>query len=200
MDKNSTILPGITFTGNITVNGPMFDIHDNQHVHINTSQPHNSQNDDQETPNTHLEEEIDLISNQNLLASRQEKLEQLLALVDKGDWRQADTAEKVKTMLKTVLGLNSKQKLTAQQAALSDKMWHLLENGRSDRVKIVWQNLIGYLDEKNLFNPKGSPALNKDFFNNDTGYPNIDKGRPRLKNLSAGFSIVLPLLDAFAPK
>ena len=27
-------LPGITFTGNITVNGPMFDIHDNQHVHI----------------------------------------------------------------------------------------------------------------------------------------------------------------------
>lgn len=27
-------IPGITFTGDITVNGPMFDIHDNQHVHI----------------------------------------------------------------------------------------------------------------------------------------------------------------------
>lgn len=27
-------LPNITITGGITVNGPMFDIHDNQHVHI----------------------------------------------------------------------------------------------------------------------------------------------------------------------
>ena len=26
--------PHITFAGNITVNGPMFDIHDNEHVHI----------------------------------------------------------------------------------------------------------------------------------------------------------------------
>ena len=26
--------PNITFSGNITVNGPMFDIHDNEHVHI----------------------------------------------------------------------------------------------------------------------------------------------------------------------
>ncbi len=26
--------PHVTFTGNVTVNGPMFDIHDNQHVHI----------------------------------------------------------------------------------------------------------------------------------------------------------------------
>lgn len=26
--------PNITFSGDITVNGPMFDIHDNEHVHI----------------------------------------------------------------------------------------------------------------------------------------------------------------------
>ena len=30
---NKTV-PGITFGGAITVNGPMFDIHDNEHVHI----------------------------------------------------------------------------------------------------------------------------------------------------------------------
>lgn len=51
MDKKSSILPGITFTGDITVNGPMFDIHDNQHVHINTSQPNNSQNNNEEESN-----------------------------------------------------------------------------------------------------------------------------------------------------
>ena len=31
----SQTLPGITFTGNITVKGDMFNIHDNEHVHVN---------------------------------------------------------------------------------------------------------------------------------------------------------------------
>ena len=35
MVKDDGITPGITFSGNITVNGPMFDIHDNEHVHVN---------------------------------------------------------------------------------------------------------------------------------------------------------------------
>ena len=34
MDEKRQEVGGITFTGNITVNGPMFDIHDNEHVHI----------------------------------------------------------------------------------------------------------------------------------------------------------------------
>lgn len=35
-NKNKKV-SGITITGDITVKGPMFDIHDNQHVHINHS-------------------------------------------------------------------------------------------------------------------------------------------------------------------
>ena len=35
--KNS--FPRVSFTGPITVNGPMFDIHDNQHIHFNVPQP-----------------------------------------------------------------------------------------------------------------------------------------------------------------
>ena len=30
---------GATFYGSVTFNGPMFDIHDNQHVHIHSEQP-----------------------------------------------------------------------------------------------------------------------------------------------------------------
>lgn len=30
---------GITFSGSVTFNGPMFDIHDNQHVHIGMQMP-----------------------------------------------------------------------------------------------------------------------------------------------------------------
>lgn len=37
MEEKNHGIGGITFTGAITVNGPMFDIHDNQHVHIHTN-------------------------------------------------------------------------------------------------------------------------------------------------------------------
>ena len=33
-NNNTQQLPGITFTGDITVNGPLIDIHDNQHEHV----------------------------------------------------------------------------------------------------------------------------------------------------------------------
>jgi len=36
MNKEGKTIGGITFTGDITVNGPMFDIHDNQKVEIVT--------------------------------------------------------------------------------------------------------------------------------------------------------------------
>ena len=34
MNKSRTSLPGIHFEGDITINGKMFDIHDNNHVHV----------------------------------------------------------------------------------------------------------------------------------------------------------------------
>lgn len=42
-EKKTKTIGGITFTGDITVHGPMFDIHDNQHVHVNVNkQPEQS--------------------------------------------------------------------------------------------------------------------------------------------------------------
>ncbi len=41
MAKDNGNIPDITFSGDVTVNGPMFDIHDNNHVHVNVNkQPH----------------------------------------------------------------------------------------------------------------------------------------------------------------
>lgn len=37
MAKDNGNTPDIIFSGDITVNGPMFDIHDNEHVHIGRS-------------------------------------------------------------------------------------------------------------------------------------------------------------------
>ena len=51
MDNNDKKPLGITFTGPITVNGPMFDIHDNQHVYItHPGQSVDTQDPDQGEP------------------------------------------------------------------------------------------------------------------------------------------------------
>jgi hypothetical protein len=134
-----------------------------------------------------------------LSPARQIIFNQLLDLADKGDWVNGVSAEDVKAMLKTVLGLGETQ-LSAKETEQSETLWRLLENGRGDRVTIVWQNMVGYLDDKKLFRLKGSPALNKDFFCDDKGYPNIDKGRPSKGLMTADFESIIPLLDAYVPK
>jgi hypothetical protein len=49
MDKTSIDVPGATFTGNITIHGDMFNIHDNQHVHVNVNrQPQQMDEEDYE--------------------------------------------------------------------------------------------------------------------------------------------------------
>lgn len=130
-----------------------------------------------------------------LSALRQKILIRLLTLADKGDWVKDGVTEKIKAMLRTGLGYGDTP-LTGKEAELSEKMWHLLENGRGDRVRIVWQNLVGYFAEKGFFPcGKGSPALNKMFFGASAeDYQNIDKGR-KTATMSEGFKAIVPLLE-----
>lgn len=48
MDRKSSDALGVTFTGSVTFNGPMFDIHDNQHVHIGVQMPEADQQPQQQ--------------------------------------------------------------------------------------------------------------------------------------------------------
>ena len=109
------------------------------------------------------------------------------------------TSEDVKAMLKIVLG-QGETPLSVKETEQSETLWHLLESGRGDRVKIVWQNLVGYFDHKHLLKIKSAPALNMDFFGNKTGADNINKGRPSRGNMPTGFYDIIPLLDAYVPK
>ena len=154
---------------------------------------------DQKTNNTaNVVSNTQQVVNIALTPVRQSILEQLQDYADKGDWVNGITSENVKAMLKAVLGVD--ENLSVQEAELSEMLWHLLESGRGDRVKIVWQNMVGYLDDRKLFRLKGSPALNKDFFGDDKGYTNIDKGRPSKGLMTADFESIIPLLDAYCPE
>ena len=147
-----------------------------------------SDSDNQEASEPTPDKKDETGTNAPLNTSRQEIFDQLLALADKGRWMNGVTADAVKTMMQQVL-----QK--------SEKLWQLLEKGRGDRVRIVWQNLIGYfVDRKLLPSTIGAPALNKMFFGDDKGYTNIDKGRPSKGLMTADFESLVPLLDAHVPK
>lgn len=135
---------------------------------------------------------------------RQAILDQLLDWVERGDWVKEVTAEEVKTMLRTVLGIGE-MPLSEREAEMSATLWEMLERGRgNDRVKITWQNMVGYFADKKLFNKNGSPSLNEDFFGTKNDYSNIDKGRPSNDsngdNMPPRFRKVLPLLDKHVPK
>lgn len=128
--------------------------------------------------------------------ARLDILNKLLALADKGDWASGVTADDVKQMLLTILG-KGERPLHGNYLKLSEELWHLLENGRGDRVRVIWQNMVGYFADNHLLKQKSAPALNFDFFNDKEGADNINKGR---QNQSAGFGSVLPLLDYFLPR
>lgn len=170
----------------------MFDIHDNGEVIITTDKGLMSGD------TTTSEATQDNTSKD----TRKAIADELMALAEKGDWVDGITADDIKKMIKNVLGMGEVS-LTDKQSELSGKLWQLLEGGRkglNGRVRIIWENIVGFLDEKRLFVQKGSPALDKDFFGDSKKYTNIDKGRPGNDYMSKGFREILPLLEEFAPK
>ena len=129
--------------------------------------------------------------------SRKDILCEILQLVENGEWIAPATTQNIQDMFRNMLGTIG-GKLTSDDAELSDKLWNLLELGKGDRVKVTFQNLIGYFISQRLLK-EGSPAQNKKFFGDTEGYSNIDKGINR-SEMSKGFLEILPLLDKFCPK
>ena len=137
---------------------------------------------------------------QPLSAKRKRLLNDLLALVRKGEWHMPLTDEDIKAMMLQVLNQGG-ELLTEADMMLSECLWSLLENRRGgDALRITWQNMIGYLDEKGSFcHHQGSPSLNKMFFGTEDGYTNIDKGRPSKGAMLPDFQSIIPLLDKYYP-
>ncbi len=170
----------------------MFDIHDNGEVNFTLDKSMMSAD---ETPSE--SPHVNMIND-----TREAIADELLALAENGDWVEGITAEDITLMLRNVLRMGEVS-LTAKQAKLSNGLWLLLEKGRKGklgRVRIIWENIVGFLDEKRLLVQKGASALDKDFFGDDKGYTNIDKGRPNSNNMPKGFREIMPLLEAFVPK
>jgi len=116
-------------------------------------------------------------------------------LIEKGDWQSPASAENIRELMSTALGIEG-QPLSNGEQAMSEALWHMLTNGRGDRVQVTWQNLVGYFASRGFFpRGKGAPALNDDFFGTRDNYTNIDKGRPSNGCMPAGLRDALPLIE-----
>ena len=137
---------------------------------------------------------------EKLTDSRKDIVSRIEKLIDKGDWIAPATAEAMKNYIRLVLGVGD-CKLFGEDKQLSNDLWGLLEKGTKDRVRIVFQNLIGYFMFYHLLpESKGPDKLNREFFgSNAKTYQNIAHGRPGNKNMSAEFQNILPLLDKYRP-
>lgn len=168
----------------INVQGSYIDVHDNEVVNLNIDKATVSVQDNHS----------DAPQDNTTGDSRREIVEELFSLVDNGPWVSGITADDIKAMLTNVLGMGETP-LSDKNAVRSKELWKMLEGGRGgDRIRITWQNIVGYLWSKRLLDAKSAPELNKDFFGDKEGSDNINKGR------NGRLSEIEPLLDEFMPK
>lgn len=138
---------------------------------------------------------------EDLSEPRRNIIDKVENLIDNGDWINPASAENIKAFIRQVLGIGYRM-LSPEEEKLSSILWDLFESGQGERVRITFQNLIGYCSYYNYLPPnKKSSKLNQEFFKNDAKvYQNIDKGKPGNVDMPPRFKQILPLLDKYRPK
>ena len=127
--------------------------------------------------------------------TREEILDKLMGYASKGNWVKGIKVEDITSMLKTVL--DTSKLIDQEHVNMSKILWDRLEHGRdgkSNRVDIVWANIVGYLKTKGFFSTINAAELSMDFFENKDQGGNINKGSYHQLDK------VKSLLDAYLPK
>lgn len=128
--------------------------------------------------------------------ARRSKLDDIVQLLQKGNWKQPATAENITLFLNTVFGKETSL-LDEEDYVLCEKMWALIEGGRGDRKMIVSSNLAGFFSEENLLN--GTPKeISSELFGNERMINSINDGKKN--NRSNAFDVVIPFLTKYIDK
>ena len=141
----------------------------------------------------HQEENEDTI----LSEARQSKLDEIIGILQNGNWKLPATAENIKQLLNTIFGRDMSLFEDGDEQ-LCEAMWAFVESGTGNRMEVVPANLAGFFLEENLLN--GSPkTISDDLFgknNNQTN--NINKGNSR--RCSNAFKEIIPILTKYTNK
>jgi hypothetical protein len=146
-------------------------------------------NDNEQQPEQNNETGMD--------AARQSKLDDIIGILKRGDWKQPATADNIEQLLNIVFGKDTSL-LEEGDADKCEKMWALVEGGGGDRIVIVPANLAGFFSDENLLT--GSPKeISNDLFgkhNNQSN--NINKGKSNYR--SNAFEEIIPFLKKYIEK
>lgn len=128
--------------------------------------------------------------------TRQSKLNEIIEILKKGNWKNPATVENITKLLNIVFG-RDRSLLDKEDVAQCENLWGLVEGGRNDRMVIVPANLAGFFAEENLL--KGSPKdISNDLFASDNQINNINKGNSN--RCSKAFTEVIPFLQKYIRK
>lgn len=86
--------------------------------------------------------------------------------------------------------------LLRKEVGLSEVLWLLMESGRSIRIWVTLQNMVGYYGDRHLLKLNSVPMLNVDFFGDKDG----NRRRLSRGNMPTGLVKMLKLMDAYVPK
>lgn len=131
-----------------------------------------------------------------LSIARQSKLDEIIGILQKGNWKQPATADNIELLLNTLFGKDTSS-LEEGDEAQCERMWSLVEGGGGDRMVIMPANLAGYFAEENLL--AGSPkVISNALFGNSNQVNNINKGNSN--RCSAAFTVIIPFLKKYIDK
>ena len=129
-------------------------------------------------------------------AVRQSRLNEIISILQKGDWKEPATADNIIQLLNAIFGKDTSL-LDEEDVDKCEKMWALVEGGGGDRMVIVPANLAGFFKEENLL--KGSPKeISNALFDNGNQVNNINKGNSN--RCSNDFDAVIPFLKKYIDK
>lgn len=134
--------------------------------------------------------------NAGLSDVRQSRLDEIVGILKKGNWKQPATADNIELLLNAVFGKDMSM-LNEEDIDKCEKMWALVEGGGGDRMVIVPANLAGFFSEENLIT--GSPKeISTTLFRNGSQVNNINKGNSN--RCSETFKGVIPFLKKYIDK
>ena len=133
---------------------------------------------------------------QGLSAARRSKLNEIIGVLRKGNWKLPATSENIEMLMNTVYGKDLSS-LEEVDIPLCEKMWSLVEGGRGDRIKIISANLAGFFADENLLIGT-STEISNELFGNDKLVNNVTDGKKNHR--SNAFEAVIPFLSKYMNK
>lgn len=131
--------------------------------------------------------------------ARQSKLDEIIKIMQKGNWKQPATANNIALLLNTVCGRNLSA-LDAGDKSECEQVWAYIEGGGGDRMKVVPANLAGFFSEENLLAGTPLEISNNLFGKNCKQTNNINKGKGKPNNSIAKFEAIKPFLRKYINK